>query len=64
MTPPLTTVRVSHYDLGFEAARMLVEMLRRPGASRRLVLPTQLVVRQSTAQVRLRRRQRPASPRK
>jgi LacI family transcriptional regulator len=49
MTPPLTTVRVSHYDLGFEAARMLVEMLRRPGASRRLVLPTQLIVRSSTA---------------
>ena len=49
MTPPLTTVRVSHYDLGFEAARMLVQMLRRPAASRRLVLPTQLVIRQSTA---------------
>ena len=54
MTPPLTTVRVSHYDLGFEAARMLVEMLRRPAASRRLVLPTQLVVRQSTAAPRRR----------
>ena len=52
MTPPLTTIRVSHYDLGFEAARMLVEMLRRPAASRRLVLPTQLVIRQSTATTR------------
>jgi LacI family transcriptional regulator len=48
MNPALTTIRVSHYDLGFEAARMLVEMLRRPSASRRLVLPTELVVREST----------------
>ena len=72
MTPPLTTVRVSHYDLGFEAARMLVEMLRRPSASRRLVLPTQLVVRQSTAAPRApaarpgaaRSRQVPAARRK
>jgi LacI family transcriptional regulator len=70
MTPPLTTVRVSHYDLGFEAARMLVAMLRRPGASRRLVLPTQLVVRQSTAppattaRPRRRARQSVAAPRK
>lgn len=49
MNPALTSVRVSHYDLGFEAARMLVEMLRRPSASRRLVLPTELIVRDSTA---------------
>jgi LacI family transcriptional regulator len=71
MSPPLTTVRVSHYDLGFEAARMLVQMLRRPSANRRLVLPTQLVVRQSTAappastaRPRSRRRQPAASPRR
>lgn len=49
MAPPLTTVRVSHYDLGFEAARMLIEMLRRPTARRKILMPARLVIRGSTA---------------
>jgi LacI family transcriptional regulator len=50
MAPPLTTVRVSHYDMGFEAARMLIDILQRPTAKGkgRIVLPTRLVVRRST----------------
>jgi LacI family transcriptional regulator len=54
MDPPLTTVRVSHYDLGFEAARLLLERLAdpdRPPQHRRL--PAHLVVRASTSSPRL-----------
>jgi LacI family transcriptional regulator len=50
LRPPLTTVRMQHWDMGAEAARMLLgcidEPARRPGT---LVLPATLVVRGSTA---------------
>jgi LacI family transcriptional regulator len=49
MAPPLTSVHVSHYDLGLEAAHLLVEMLGRSRVSRRVVLPARLVLRRSTA---------------
>lgn len=50
MDPPLTTVRVSHYDLGSEAARLLLERLAEPdGEIRSVRLPARLVVRGSTA---------------
>jgi LacI family transcriptional regulator len=48
--PPLTTVRLPHYKLGFEAAGMLLERLAAPDApAREMILPTELVVRGSTA---------------
>jgi LacI family transcriptional regulator len=48
--PPLTTVRVPHYDLGTEAGRLLLEQLTRPApVTKRLTLPPTLVVRGSTA---------------
>lgn len=47
--PPLTTVRVPRYELGVEAARLLLEKLARPDAPPRLVLlRPELVVRSST----------------
>jgi LacI family transcriptional regulator len=49
-TPPLTTIRFSHYDIGREAARLLMAQLDGDqSAPRTLVLPTELVVRGSTA---------------
>jgi len=49
-SPPLTTVRLPHYELGRSAAELLLERLDDPAAaSRRIVLPTELVVRGSTA---------------
>jgi LacI family transcriptional regulator len=49
-TPPLTTIRFSHYDIGREAARLLMAQLDGDQAApRTLVLPTELVVRGSTA---------------
>ena len=52
--PPLTTLRQPHVEKGLQAGRKLVAQLREeedPGA-RSLLLPTHLVVRDSTAAVR------------
>jgi LacI family transcriptional regulator len=50
VTPPLTTVQIPHYELGAEAARLLLADLREPGRHpRSLLLPLKLVIRQSTA---------------
>jgi LacI family transcriptional regulator len=51
-SPPLTTIRVPHHELGVEAAALLLERLADPRApARRVVLPVELVVRGSTAPV-------------
>jgi LacI family transcriptional regulator len=47
VTPPLTTVRQPAFDLGYRAARAVLGALQEPVAPQRVVLPTQLVVRQS-----------------
>jgi LacI family transcriptional regulator len=53
MRPALTTVRIEHYEVGAEAARLLLDALRDPGRPPRTVLlPPRLVVRGSTAPVR------------
>ena len=53
LTPSLTTVRIFSSELGQRAARTLIAMLRGTKvASVPTVLPSQLVVRQSTAPVR------------
>ena len=49
-SPPLTTVRVPHHELGVRSADLLLERLGDPAApARHLVLPVELVVRGSTA---------------
>ena len=50
VTPALTTVRVPQYEMGREAARLLVEQLEGAPEVRHLVLPVELVVRDSTTQ--------------
>jgi LacI family transcriptional regulator len=53
MRPALTTVRIEHYEVGAEAARLLLDALREPARPPRTVLlPPRLVVRSSTAPVR------------
>jgi LacI family transcriptional regulator len=55
MRPALTTLRIEHYQVGAEAARLLLDALRDPGRPPRAVLlPPTLVVRDSTAPVRTR----------
>ncbi|MGH3456107.1 MAG: LacI family DNA-binding transcriptional regulator [Nocardioidaceae bacterium] len=50
MAPPLTSVRVPHYEIGAEAARLLLEVLEDPERHpRSVVLPLTLSVRGSTA---------------
>lgn len=49
ITPPLTTVRVPHYETGAEAAELLLERLASAdGPAKTVLLPPQLVVRAST----------------
>jgi LacI family transcriptional regulator len=46
----LTSVRIPHYEIGAEAARLLLEEVRQPGRHpRSVVLPLTLRVRGSTA---------------
>jgi LacI family transcriptional regulator len=50
MTPPMTVVEQPAYEVGARAARMLVDRIRgeAPEGARHVVLPTRLVVRQSS----------------
>ncbi|MGH3498246.1 MAG: LacI family DNA-binding transcriptional regulator [Nocardioidaceae bacterium] len=50
LRPSLTTVRVPNYEIGAEAARMLLDCIEAPERlSRSVLLPVSLVIRQSTA---------------
>lgn len=50
LSPPLSSVRIQHYEMGFRAARLLLEALRGvPGSASTLVLRPELMVRGSTA---------------
>jgi LacI family transcriptional regulator len=47
--PPLTTIRIPKYDLGVQAARLLLDRLRTPDdPPHSIVLPVKLVERRST----------------
>lgn len=49
VSPPMTTVRIPHYDIGAEAARLLLDVLADPQRHpRSLLLPPTLVKRSST----------------
>jgi LacI family transcriptional regulator len=50
MRPPLTTVAIPHYDIGVEAARLLLHTIEEPERHpRSVLLAASLVVRSSTA---------------
>lgn len=49
LDPPLTTIRQNVHEQGAEAARTLIQLVAdRDGGPRRVILPTELVIRQST----------------
>lgn len=47
--PPLTTVRLPAFELGQAAGRALLDRIAEPSAARRTLLPTELIMRASTA---------------
>ncbi len=48
--PPLTTIHLPAYDLGRRAGEMILKIIQKePLPSQRVLLPTELIVRQSTA---------------
>ena len=50
--PPLTTVSAPHYDMGVEAARLLLQQIsENPGSAVKMTLPVTLMVRGSTGKV-------------
>jgi LacI family transcriptional regulator, galactose operon repressor len=52
LSPPLTTIRVNHYRAGVEAAELIVDKLAKGAAGpRHVVLPVELVVRQSARSI-------------
>lgn len=52
VSPPLSSVRIQHYEMGFRAARLLLEALQGvPGSASTLVLRPELVPRASTGPV-------------
>lgn len=54
LSPPLTTIRVQHYKAGVEAAELIVEIVENAAIEpRRVVLPVELIVRDSTRRVRV-----------
>jgi LacI family transcriptional regulator len=50
LSPPLTSLRIPHGELGDEAAKLLLERINNPGARARTVsLVPELIIRGSTA---------------
>jgi len=50
LAPPLTTIRIPHHEMGAQAARLLLDLIRERGnGDIHIVLPPELVVRESTA---------------
>jgi LacI family transcriptional regulator len=47
LTPPLTTVRASTTQVGFEAVRLLVNLIETGSSASQVRLPTELVIRRS-----------------
>ena len=63
LRPPLTTIRFPHYQVGTEAAQLLLERIAgHTGPVKVLFLAPELVVRGSTGPPARRGRARPARP--
>jgi len=48
-SPKLTTIRQEKYELGYQAAQLVIDMLEGRKVKHKIVLPTELIVRESTA---------------
>jgi LacI family transcriptional regulator len=57
--PPLTTIHIKQYKVGFVAAKLLIERMSQPKAPHRpshILMPVELVVRRSTCPPRAMKR--------
>ena len=53
LDPPLTTIRVNKEEMGVQAVKQLVELIKNPGAiPRKTLVPVELIVRGSTCKVK------------
>ncbi|RKP46713.1 LacI family transcriptional regulator [Cohnella endophytica] len=50
-SPPITTIRQDRYEMGYQAAQLLIDMLQKREVSHKIILNTELVTRQSTASI-------------
>lgn len=48
-SPPLTTIRQDRYEMGYQSAQLLIDMLEQREVGRKIVLHSELIVRKSTA---------------
>ncbi|NOU90363.1 hypothetical protein GC102_32185 [Paenibacillus sp. LMG 31460] len=48
-SPALTTVSQNPYEIGYQSAQMIIDMLEGRQVTKQLVLPTELLVRSSVA---------------
>lgn len=48
-SPPITTIRQDRYEMGYQAAQLLIDMLEQRKVSHKIVLNSELIVRQSTS---------------
>ncbi|RAP75590.1 LacI family DNA-binding transcriptional regulator [Paenibacillus montanisoli] len=48
-SPPITTIRQDRYEMGYQAAQLLIDMLENRKVNRKIVLNSELIVRQSTS---------------
>ena len=51
VTPGLTTINQNQYDLGIEAMVMLDELIKGGKVKKKKVIPSELVLRQSTTRI-------------
>lgn len=53
LAPPLTSVSFAHYQVGFEAAQLVIDRIQSPQSPTKIILlPPELVVRKSTSPIR------------
>jgi LacI family transcriptional regulator len=48
-SPPITTIRQDRYEMGYQAAQLLIDMLEKRKVNHKIVLNSELIVRQSTS---------------
>ncbi|MBK7981566.1 MAG: substrate-binding domain-containing protein [Ignavibacteriae bacterium] len=51
LDPPLTTIRVPKVELGAEALRVIIELIKNKSNAKKILVPVELIIRKSTKQL-------------